>query len=290
MTIAIWQSYACNNSSSYRLIARFRDAETAAQVAAELQAFFKQHAEQIDERLQAADYSEDASEAQQALAAKYGFEWGTGFLVWGDEAMTGDEPEVILHDTTLIVYHGYCGGGLGPGVPNYLAAHGATGIDEAGDDVTVSLLFRHTRGRTQLDEELDRFFDVVANEEEEDIAQPLYMKPVPMLWPRENQAYGNVSVFRDSGTVGLHLTVHPHDLQAISKWIADRMIENVSFQVGTVDDEPVFRAIRHARCRSCDGPLDYLDPRLHDIETPQLVCKPCGGLYDVSAFLIPEGN
>lgn len=27
------------------------------------------------------------------------------------------------------------------------------------------------------------------------------------------------------------------------------------------------------------------DPRIHDIDTPQLVCKPCGGLYEVSTFL-----
>ncbi len=29
-----------------------------------------------------------------------------------------------------------------------------------------------------------------------------------------------------------------------------------------------------------EEPLDSL----HDIESPQLVCKPCGGLYDLEAF------
>jgi hypothetical protein len=33
----------------------------------------------------------------------------------------------------------------------------------------------------------------------------------------------------------------------------------------------------------------YLDPRIHDIETAQLMCKPCGGLYDVAPFLTPAG-
>jgi hypothetical protein len=26
---------------------------------------------------------------------------------------------------------------------------------------------------------------------------------------------------------------------------------------------------------------------LHDIEAPQLVCRPCGGLYDLSTFYTP---
>ena len=36
MTIRVWSSYSCNNSSSYRLVARFADAARAKAIGSEL--------------------------------------------------------------------------------------------------------------------------------------------------------------------------------------------------------------------------------------------------------------
>ena len=119
MTVQIWQSYSCNNSSSYRLVARFATAADARAASAELDTLLAAHAREIDAR---DGYRREPSAVQRDLAAKYGFTWSE-VISWGDE------------------------------------------------------------------------------------------------------------------------------------------------------------------CRSCDGGLDYLDPRLHDIAAPQLVCRPCSGFYDVAALV-----
>jgi hypothetical protein len=286
MTIRIWHSYSCNNSSSYRLIAKFHDPAEAKLAAEELAEFFAAHAMQIDARLTAANftnYSEDPSEAQLALAAKYGFRWGPELLYWGDSRLVGGEPDLIIHDTTLIVYHSYCGGGLGA-VPAYLRARGAEGVQEDESDLALTVLFRSLPGANfALDAELARIAETL--DEEEDDGEPRWLEPVPAPWPHHHKCYGYVAMFRDAGAAGIHMPVNPRDLERVKTWLADRGIEHSSIRIDESEDERVFRTVRSARCRSCDGALDYLDPRIHDIETPQLVCKPCGGLYELSAFL-----
>jgi hypothetical protein len=278
MTIAIWQSYSCNNSSSYRLIARFADAATARQVATELTGFFAAHATEIDQRER---YGREPSLAQRALGERYGFTWAN-VLIWGDEGLSGDEPDVSVEGDLLLLYHHYCGG-FGD-VPAFLAARGGTVSAQYRTDLEVSLLFRSMPGvNPQLDAEIATVFEAL--DEEEDDGEPRWLEPVPVPWPHERDSYGHVAAFRDAGTVGLHLAIHPLDLELAKKWLLDRGVEGASIQIGEAGDERVFRAIRRARCRSCDGPVEYLDPRLHDIETPQLVCRPCGGFYELQTFV-----
>lgn len=282
MTVRIWQSYSCNNSSSYRLVARFSNAAAARAASDELDAFLAAHAEEIDAR---DGYRREPSAVQRDLAAKYGFTWND-VIVWGDEGLVGDEPDLIVHDDTLVVFHSYCGGGLGDGVPKFLEARGATvGAPDRGD-LQVSVLFSAKPGvDPQLDEDLATMF-AAFDEQDDDPEEPEapWVEPVPVPWDTKRESYGHVAVFRDSSTVGLHVAIDPRDLETVETYLTSHQIEKRSIQLDVPANGRWFRAIRKARCRSCDGALDYLDPRLHDIEAPQLMCRPCGGFYDLGVF------
>ncbi len=270
MTVRLWNSYSCNNSSSYRLVAKFSDATAAEAVAAELREFFPVHAHEIDER---GDYSEEPSEAQRVLGRKHGITW-IDSLYWGDGGLVGDEPDVFVHDNVLIVQHTYCSSLELTGLVRGL---GATSVNEEDRrQVKVSLLFRAAPGvNPELDAELTELFAGLADPDEE-ITTP---------WSTEPESRGDAAWFRDTGTVGIHLSVDPRELAALKQWLADRSLDKVSLEIDERGDLATFQAIANARCTACHGTLEYLDPRLHDIETPQLVCKPCGGLYELSTFL-----
>ena len=99
-----WHSFSSNNSSDYRLIARFETKARARVIKAELARFFATHARQRD----AADVDEPTRAALR-LGKKYEHDW-KGDLAWGDEALTLSLPSLTLADDTVVIYHGYCGG------------------------------------------------------------------------------------------------------------------------------------------------------------------------------------
>lgn len=272
MTVKIWNSYSCNNSSSYRIVARFETPQAAEAVAAELREFFPVHAAEVDNL---GDYSEEPSEAQLAIGAKHGYTWGES-LYWGDGGLVGDEPDVFTHHEILIVQHTYCGG-LGD-LSGLLKSLGATSTDDADERaINVSLLFK-TSGDAGVDAELAPLFEQLAGRTND------RYKEIKAPWA-EHETYGNAAWFRDSGSVGIFLPVDPRDLAALEGWLAEHQIDKPSIQIGENQDLRAFEAIAKAACSSCGARLDYLDPRIHDIETKQLVCKPCGGLYELATFL-----
>ncbi len=122
-----WQSYSCNNSSDYRLVAEFDSPARAAAMADELRAFFKKHAKQYDKQADTADFDwpGEPTPAALALGTKYGHAWDE-FLIWGDDQLEGDEPHVVALGKTLVLYHTYSSGGFGPDVPTVLKKAGAT--------------------------------------------------------------------------------------------------------------------------------------------------------------------
>lgn len=277
MSIKVWRSFSCNNSSSFRLVARFADQASAEQTAAELRAFFEQHAKEMDVLMEDGDFPEENPETARALAEKYGFAWGD-VLTWGDEMLEGDEPSVAAEAGVLVVYHTYCGG-FGDGIPAYLRARGAREIEpEVTRAPPVSVLFSAPRGQdAKLDEELAAMFAQID-------AESRAVEPFKAPWPIRWESYGTAAFFRDAATAGMVFPCAPTDLPAVKAWLAERGIERVSIRLCEPGEEERFVAIAAARCTSCSGPLEYLDPRLHDIEQRQLLCRPCGGLYDPSTF------
>jgi hypothetical protein len=273
MTIKIWHSYSCNNSSSFRLVARFADAATARAVADELAAFFPHHAAEMDRLMEDGDVPDDNGEVARELAERYGFVW-KDILVWGDTGMTGDEPAVVAEHEVLVVYHTYCGG-FGD-LSDYLARRGATVEQEDTSAPFVSLLFAERPGDAELDGGITQLCAQLDGEFRDDAIQT--------PWKTRWECYGRGACFRDGKTVGLYFPISPTDLVTCRAWLAEHGVERTVIRLCEYADRERFRAIAAARCRSCNGGLEYLDPGLHDIETPQLLCRPCGGLYELAAF------
>jgi len=252
-----WQQYSCNNSSAYRLVARFADATQAATAAAALTATFRE------------EHSQRTN--LEALARTYGFAWEDDG--WGSEQ---DGPHVVTDHATLIVFHDYCVG-LGPGVPAFLAEHGGQVGKEDWAALHVSVLFAPSPD-PRLDGELAAIF----------AQQTAQRSDAPLAAPWVTAAArGVIACYRDAGVVGMFLPSHARDLAGLRGWLGERGIERCVLQIETYEDRDLFVALAAARCTACGGGLEYLDPRLHDIETPQLVCRPCGGLYEVATFLEP---
>lgn len=277
MTIRIWQSYSCNNSSSYRLVARFADPSVARDTASELAAFFTAHAKQMDVVMEDGDFPEENPAAAQDLAKQYGFSWD-GVLTWGDEMLEGDEPSIGTEDKTLVVYHTYCGG-FGESIPAYLKARGAAAVEpEDRHPPTISVLFEPPASPA-LDDDLASMFNQIADRPGREV------EPLKTPWETRWESNGRAAFFRDPKTVGMWFPIAPTDLPAFKAWLAEHGVQRASVRLCEYDDEKKFLAVAGAKCSACDGTLQYLDPRLHDIDSEQLACLGCGGMYDLTTFL-----
>jgi hypothetical protein len=104
-------------------------------------------------------------------------------------------------------------------------------------------------------------------------------------WTASYRATGTVAWFRSGDVVGLHVPIDPRDLVHVRSWFEFQNYPDHVLRLANADDLAQFRVIKDAYCRACDTVLEYLHPGLHDIEKPQLLCRHCGGLYDVEAFL-----
>jgi hypothetical protein len=277
MAIRVWNSFSCNNSSSYRLVARFADAATANDTAAELRMFFVEHAKQMDALMEEGNFPDENPAAAQELAKKYGFKW-KDVLTWGDEMLEGDEPSLAAEGEALVIYHTYCGG-FGKELPAFLEAKGATEVEsEDRSAPSVSVLFKQERGNAELDEELEGMFSQV-DEEVQDV------EPFKTPWKTRWECYGRAAFFRDAKTVGLYFPIAPTDLPNFKEWLVERGVAKPSIRLCEYADEDKFRAISQARCTACEAALEYLDPRIDDIESEQLACRSCGGMYDLATFI-----
>ena len=127
MQVQIWNSFSCNNSGDYYLVARFADAKKAAKMSTEISSFFYHHAEQADAHDEILD---EATPAAIAFGKKYGVKW-TDALRWGDDVLSGDTPSVEVADGTLVIYHEYCGG-FGDELPAILKKAGAKVSSDSG--------------------------------------------------------------------------------------------------------------------------------------------------------------
>ncbi len=268
--IRIWNAFSPNNSSSYRLVARFEDPRVAREAAVEVATFLLELIAEVRGRWL-------ESEALAGLANRYGFDVNE-LLEWSTQLHVGDEPQVMCDGELVVVYHRYCQG-FGD-LDRALAARGGNVDPEDYHPTTISALFRSTPGADPLlDAELDALFAHIRDVPKRGV------RPFETPWPTHDNAYGTGAYFRDAGSVGLWVPVAPQDLAAFQHWLASRGIEQPSLRWCVDTDAALFRAIAAARCSACGGALEYLDPRIHDIESPQLVCKPCGGLYELSTFM-----
>ncbi len=251
--IKLWHSYSCNNSAAYRLVARFPDAAIAAEVAAELDEFFVAQ-ETVG------NHGRNAGPLA-TLAQTY------GEPDWIDNG--SGEPGVFAQDEVVVVYHTMCLG-MGPGVAAYLEDRGGIPERASAAHLQLSVVVRvEAIEASRADEIAEVFARIVART----------VKQTP--WGRF--APDQLVWFRDPKTIGVTLPIRGDEVVAFKAWLA---IEDAVYRIDHHDDRDLFAALAAARCTSCNRKLGYLDPRLHDIETPQLVCG-CGGLYELSTFYPP---
>jgi hypothetical protein len=279
--IEVYRSFSCNNSSSYRLVARFADAARAEEVATELREFLTLHAQEMDSN--PGGYFEGPSPAATALAEKYGFTW-TDSLGWGDDMQEGDEPKLVVEDKVLVVWHGYCNG-FGEGVPEYLRKRGANVDPEGYERPNLSALFRLPATTSTDEDRLATLRDALANmfSTIRPTGEMFHFKPP---WA-DDDGWGDASYFFDGKTVGMYFPILPEEIDAFKKWMTT--------EAGAIDpvlrlcqesDHLRFRAIHNARCTACKTePLEYLDPRVHKIDSEQLACAKCGGMFELQPFI-----
>jgi hypothetical protein len=278
MRIRVWQSYSCNNSSSYRLVARFSDPSVASDVASELARFLLVHAQQMDAVMEEGDVPNDPSDAATYLAQKYGFEWSEIFT-WGDEMLVGDEPSVASEGGVLVMYHSYCGG-FPPEIATYLKARGAKEIEKQERSTPpVSVLFRVPKdeGGDKLRDQLTKLFTV------ESVTEGRQVEDFTGPWS-DREVYGDASFFSDGESIGFYVPIVPDELDDLKKWLAERGVDKPSIQLCEYGDLAKFDTIAKAKCAACQGTLKYLDPRVHGIEAEQLACAACGGMFDLKSL------
>jgi hypothetical protein len=287
MTIKIWQSYSCNNSSSYRLVARFADHATAQAAATDLDTFFKAYAIEMDALVEANDYTWPDKWPPGAVefAKKHGFAWGRDILGWGDTGLTEDEPEIAVEDEVLLVFHSYCGGGFGKGVPAYLEVRGATEVErETSGAPVITILFPYAGGNKTLDRELKELFAQIDPEDGEEAGSGRDIDDLKTPW-KGRDGYGTAAVYRDAKTVGMVLPFEPRDLPNLRAWLTKRGITKPSIRLCEYADEEKLAAIAGAKCEACAGALELWHPRLRDVETEQMACISCGGMYEIATFV-----
>ena len=280
MKIHVWRSFSSNNSSDYRLVARFESATRASEVAKELSEILTRHAEEIDAR---EDFDYDTpSEVQRKAGEKHGFAW-TSPLYWGDEGLSGDEPSVGVAENTLVLYHTYCGG-LEDGLGDYLTARGATleGEDSSAPTVAVMLSLPAGAAGKKLEAELSAFFDQrTSGAQLDDWEGPPwptdrrlpYADPEEVLW------------FSDGETAAFYMPMDTGDLGGLQSYLKKRGAEG--YRLLLCDEELTDRlrilsgARRCPECRATD--LKLLVAESEKLEEDQLLCRGCGGMFTLGA-------
>lgn len=272
-TIQVWRSFSCNNSSSFRLVARFDNARDAEDVQKELTSFFAEHAKEMDRLMEEGDYPDEPCDLDKALAEKYSFEW-TEPLSWGDDMQEGDEPSVTVHGGVVVIWHTYCGG-FSDGIPNYLAKRGAKVEGEESSRPPVSVVFEaHSDKAKALVDEFKKAFDGRVSEDGSRVED---FKPP---WS-DHEGWGAASYFFDGTTLGFYVPFEPTSLDDLKKWLADGEAKNPTIRLCEYGDRIRFKAIANAKCTACNAPLQYVDATVHAIASAQLACKKCGGMFDL---------
>lgn len=289
-SVRVWQSYSCNNSSSFRLVARFDDPKAAAESAKELDALFKLHAKQADKQsnelfASGGEYNwpPPPTKAMLDIGAKYGFKW-KDFLGWGDSELVGDEPTVAAVESSLVVYHSYCGG-FPSEIGKILKAKGATKVDnDDWEDPTVTAIFplpKDPSKAKKLERSLAKLF-AQANDPDNEYIDNWKTKP-PWSGNRQcDDESENTAFFSDGKTAGFYIAIDPGQLDKLKQYLAKNGVEAPSLRICEEGDLKKLKAIAASTCEACGSKLTYVDPRLNQIETEQLACAKCGGMYDLA--------
>ena len=229
-----WNSYSCNNSSDYRLIAQFDTPKRAQAMRNELEAFFSEHAQQYDEASDEPDFDWPGGPTPAALALgeKYGHKWKE-FLIWGDDCLEGDEPQVAVLDRTLVLFHSYCGG-FGSDLHRVLQKAGAQLPKDSGSGppvIAAELTFADTKKGRALEQELVEFFEQRKTlEYMSDWKSPSWMR---------NDCPGrldDVTFWAADGRCGFTLPVEALDIESLQRHLEKNDARDLSLRIAMKAD------------------------------------------------------
>ena len=290
MEVRMWQSFSCNNSSNYYLVASFASSGEAEDVGGEVRAFLATHAKEKDAILDEGADDWDAaiaqpSPAQTALAEKHGFAWPEDPIFWGDDSLEGDEPSALAVGNKVLVYHSYCAGGLDFLEP-FLKARGGLEFDSEMDSPMAAAILSLADSdegaavRTALDgffaqrgttEYMDEWDGAVFGTE-----NPMHTEDDELfVW--SNAAHYAFSMQVDDDTVvGLRKLAEGPGVLSLRLAITDEPLRETVRQLSHV-----------ASCPECSS--DKMKYVAADDQTPQdqVACTGCGGMFPLKELAAP---
>lgn len=279
MRVHTWRSFSSNNSSAFRLVARFESAARADEVAVELRALF--------EELSAYDPDDEAppSPAQRKLAERYGFDWPAGPLV---ETYDEDGFAVATHGTVLVVHHHYCLGGLESLSP-YLRARGGETKSEEPRMPTVTARFTLPADEiaaARLYDAIETYLGLGDAQRDERRVAPWRaadpeVAPTGLPW----EAQRDTVLFRIGRQVGLHLPIDAEEVDALRGYLEAAEVRDYRFTL--CDDSQLESLQLLARLRGCPAcgraPIELHEAAIEgDLGEDQIACRGCGAMFALS--------
>jgi hypothetical protein len=260
MTVRVWHSFSCNNSSEYRLIARFERAARAAEVHAELR--------------RALDLVEDQS-TDRLLDDPAGF-------LWEDPQLYGEatDPQSGALGEVLAVYHSYVDGWPGELRP-WLEARGATVEAPAFRPPTVSVMFRLPTPGDSLGL-TERFAARGEGPKRRAVDLPWSSRQGSANMLARDEPTG---FFCDGETLALHAPIEPRELPVLQQWLVEHGVQRPTIRLCEYADAEKFDAMARARCEACGGEFIYVEPQRHGLDAEQLACRACGAMYELTVAL-----
>ena len=279
MEVRVWQSFSCNNSGSYYLVARFDSATDAETSATEIRNFLETHAKQKDSLIDEDDGDwEDPSVIQNETAEKYGFSWEDEMVHWGDDALEGDEPIVSSSGDKLVVYHSYCGG-LDFLDPYVKALGGKDVVSEDGEPaLSVMLTFAGDEKGTGARDSLDAFFGQGITQKELDEWDT-------SLFGGGRMPYGSpdeVTYWSTANHAGFHFDLDASILPGLRKFLDGAGVTDYQMRINDRSIPEKLEILSATkRCPECRSrKIEYV-PATDSVHADQVSCDACGGMFDL---------
>jgi len=239
-----WNSFSCNNSSDYRLVARFESPQAASAMKKTLAKFFTQHAVEQDEFFRGYnddeydydEYFDKVSAAAEALGKKYGHQWREP-LHWGDgDGHEGDEPGVWSVGDTVVVYHTYMGG-FGD-LSKVLAKAGATLVDKG--EVANAPVFRvefdlPVKDPEAFEAELQQFF-AQRHTQAYKSDWELRSEANDCAWGEGNGSVGDVTFALENGHCVFTYSMRPDYLENLQAYLKKTKVRSLTIRVASKQD------------------------------------------------------
>lgn len=197
--------------SQFQLRARFDSSTRANEVADALSAALAAHAEEHDGARNKGKAPTNA--AMLSFARECGLVLTELQLTWGDDSLANDLPVVGVLADTLVFYHGFSHGGIGPELAATLTSAGAKVVELEGPPV----LFANVQHSAALENTLRTFF--AQGDEEEDLSE---WSPAP--WQEEGYEEDgestDVSLHVDGDRCAFTLPVGPLSFDPLAEYLA----------------------------------------------------------------------